>query len=625
MAQDTDRTPGGSRERSPADRTPGGSRERSPAWTAALVLGGIRSGKSDFAEALAAEAAGDGPVRYVATAQVDPADEAWQQRIEAHRTRRPDRWSTEEIDDPTDLLVALRTADAGEVLLVDDLGGWATRLLPLTAEERRERIDALGRSVAAGPGRVVLVSPEVGLSLVPATASGADFADLLGEINQVVAEAADRVALVIAGQTTWLKPQTAPVAETGPARPVITSQPAQAVEMDVPEVITPVAEPDTAEAGGALTAPTMALPMIATGLVIQANMELPLPDEEAERDAKARLSALDLPGAGFGKLAKAIRFAAATQRTATPHPWRSVRMMLLYADHEGNIAAGVDRADAAYWASQARSGTGPIGLLAARAGATIQVVDAVTAGDIEWVDAATPEAVEAGLRHGWRLAEEAVDAGVDLIVLGSCGAGADTVAATLVSAMTSAELATLLGRRVNADGSVDDNSWMLRTAAARDALNRLRNDTLSPKMLLARIGGVDFAIAVGILLGATARRTPVLMDGPVGIASGLLARDLAGQVRHWCLLPDAGGDPAALSGADVLGLEPFLDLRLGLGEGAAALAALPIVQSAISLAQTSMAAGAPATGRATPPETADGVPVEEAEEKAEPDAADGLE
>ncbi|MCP2327819.1 nicotinate-nucleotide--dimethylbenzimidazole phosphoribosyltransferase [Hamadaea flava] len=604
-------------------------------WTAALVLGGIRSGKSDFAEGLATEAAAGGVVRYVATAQTDPADEVWQQRIEAHRARRPAGWTTEELEDPTDLLVALRTAEAGEVLLVDDLGGWATRLLPLTAEERRERIDALGRSVAACAGQVVLVSPEVGLSLVPATESGADFADLVGEINQIVADAADRVALIIAGQTSWLKPAGGPSADGAPARPVSTSQPAQAVEMDVPEVITPVAEPDTA--GGALTEPTMALPMIATGLVIQANMELPLPDEEAERDAKARLGALDLPGSGFGKLAKPIRFAAATQRAATPHPWRSVRMMLLYADHEGNIAAGVDVGDSAHWAAQARAGAGPIGLLAARTGATIQVVDAATAGDIEWVDAATPEAVEAGLRHGWRLAEEAVDAGVDLIALGSCGAGADTVAATLISAMTSAELAALLGRRVSADGSVDDNSWMLRCAAARDALNRLREDTVSPKMLLARIGGVDFAIAVGILLGATARRTPVLMDGPVAIASALLARDLAGQVRHWCLLPDAGGDPATLQGADVLGLEPFLDLRLGLGEGASALAALPLIQSAISLAQ---AADGPehageglteppgvqsVTGRVAAPETADGVPVEETEEKADLDAADGLE
>ncbi|NUT33408.1 MAG: cobalamin biosynthesis protein [Hamadaea sp.] len=576
-------------------------------WTSVLVLGGIRSGKSEHAEALAAQAVAGGSVRYVATAAGDPADAAWSERVAAHQARRPDGWSTEEIDDTTDLLVALRKAEPGEVLLVDDLGGWATRLLALDAAERRERVDALGRSVAACPAILVLVSPEVGLSLVPATEIGAEYADLLGEINQVVANAVDVVTLVVAGQPTPVKPAGGVPAASAPAAPVVpayTGQPAEAEELAVPEVITPVAQPDAQQS--ALTAPTMALPMLATGLVIQANMELPLPDEDSERDAKAKLAALDLPGAGLGNLAKVVRFAAATQRTATPRPWRSVRMMLLYADHDGDVAAGVEPADSAHWAAQARAGQGPIGLMAARAGATIQVVDATTAGAIEWVDAATPEAVEAALRHGWRLAEEAIDAGVELIVLGSCGAGAETAAATLVAAVSSAEIAALLGRRVSADGSVDDASWMKRCAAARDALERVRRDSLAPKNLLARLGGLDLSIAVGILLGATARRTPVLLDGPVGAAAGLMARDLAAQTRHWCLLPDHGGDPTTRQAADILGLDQFLDLRLSLGEGATALAVLPVLQSALSLVSTLMAEGAPA--RAARPEEEEPAP-----------------
>jgi NaMN:DMB phosphoribosyltransferase len=273
--------------------------------------------------------------------------------------------------------------------------------------------------------------------------------------------------------------------------------------------------------------------------------------------------------------------------------------MLLYADHDGGISAGVTPADSAHRAAQARAGEGPIGLLAARTGATIQVVDAATAGAIEWVDAATAEAVEAGLRHGWRLAEEAVDAGVDLIVLGACGAGADSVAAAVVSATTSAEIAGLMGRRVGPDGIVDDESWMIRCATARDALQRVRQNGLQPKELLAGLGGVDLAIGVGILLGATARRTPVLMDGPVGVAAGMLARDLAAQSRHWCLLPDHGGDPAVKLGADVLGMEQFFDLKLGLGEGATALTLLPVLQGSLTLASTMFATSAPATGRAT--------------------------
>lgn len=588
-------------------------------WTSVLVLGGIRSGKSEYAEALAAQAlaAGRSSVRYLATGKADKDDAGWTARIEAHQSRRPDGWVTQELDDPTDLLHALGTSAADEVLLVDDLGGWAAGLLDLGAEQRKERLDGLVWAISATKSAVVFVSAEVGLSLVPTTEVGAAYADLLGEVNQIVANATGRVVMVIAGQPTWLK-EGGLRAAIPTARPA--SQPAEATDLAVPEVIKP-----TAEAPGpavALTEPTQSLPMVSTGLVIQANMELPLPDEDADRDARARLATLDLPGSGLGALAKVVRFAAATQNTPTPVPWRNPRLMLLYADHDGGVSAGVTPADSAHRADQARAGEGPIGILAAKAGATIQVVDAATAGAIEWIDAATHEAVEAGLRHGWRLAEEAIDAGVDLIVIGACGAGADTVGAAVISATTSAEIAGIMARRVGPDGVVDDTSWMVRCGAARDALQRVRRNGLQPKDLLAGLGGIDLAIAVGLLLGATARRTPVMMDGPVGVAAGMLARDLAAQSRHWCLLPDHGGDPATKLGADVLGVEQFLDLKLGLGEGAAALAVLPMLQGALTLASTMMAASAPAMGRAavTPaepqPPAGDG---EQADDGAQPD------
>ena len=125
---------------------------------------------------------------------------------------------------------------------------------------------------------------------------------------------------------------------------------------------------------------------------------------------------------------------------------------------------------------------------------------------------------------------------------------------------------------------------MVRCAAVRDALHRTRRSPRDAKDVLAELGGGDIAMATGVLLGATARRVPVLLDGPVGIAAGMVSRDLAGQARHWCLLPDHGGRPGVRLAADVLGLTPLLDLRLDLGEGATALAALPLLRSALTLA-----------------------------------------
>src|SRR2546426_12735005 len=90
-----------------------------------LILGGIRSGKSEFAESLFAEV---DQVKYVATGS--SADEAFVQRIEAHRFRRPASWETvEATDDPSALLEALDKADPQWPLLIDDLGGWAVTLL----------------------------------------------------------------------------------------------------------------------------------------------------------------------------------------------------------------------------------------------------------------------------------------------------------------------------------------------------------------------------------------------------------------------------------------------------------------------------------------------------------------
>jgi nicotinate-nucleotide--dimethylbenzimidazole phosphoribosyltransferase len=207
--------------------------------------------------------------------------------------------------------------------------------------------------------------------------------------------------------------------------------------------------------------------------------------------------------------------------------------------------------------------------------------------------------VESALRFGWRLAEEAVDSGVDLIVLAACGTGTEAAAAAVLAAGAGAEPSTVLGRVVTPGGRIDDAAWMRRCAAVRDAMHRTRESPRGAKDILAELGGGDIAIATGVLLGATARRTPVLLDGPVGVAAAIVSRDLAGQARHWCLLPDHGGDPAVRHGAEVLGLQPLFDLRLDLGEGATSLAALPLLRAALSLA-----ASLPAHPAAPEPEVA---------------------
>ncbi|WP_200209643.1 bifunctional adenosylcobinamide kinase/adenosylcobinamide-phosphate guanylyltransferase [Micromonospora coerulea] len=574
-------------------------------WNTLLVLGGIRSGKSEFAESLVADAP---TVRYLATAQAgDPEDTEWATRLGAHRARRPGSWTTEETaDDPRRLADVIATAGPNETLLVDDLGGWVTVLLDPAHQPADDTatVTELAAAIRASAARIVLVSPEVGLSLVPTTPLGRAFTDALGAANRAVADACDAVVLVIAGQPSWLKPTAAPraavPAQAGPGQagepaPAATNgapptRPAGAPEAALPEVFTPAVAPTPtpapAEESAAWAAPTMALPMVATGLVIQPGMELPMPDDYAGPQAVDRLATLDVPGAGLGVLERVVGFAGATQGTATPAPWSSVRVLLLHGDHAGGAAAGAVPGESARRARQARAGRGALARLAAESGASLQVVEAPASAPMEDGPTLTADEVESALRYGWRLAEQAADAGVQLLVLAACGAGTEAAAAAVLAATAGAEPPAVLGRVVTEAGEIDDAAWMVRCAAVRDALHRTRRSPREAKDVLAELGGGDIAVATGVLLGATARRVPVLLDGPVGVAAGMVSRDLAGQARHWCLLPDHGGQPAVRLAADVLGLTPLLDLRLGLGEGATALATLPLLRSVLALAAT---------------------------------------
>ncbi|MFF0314629.1 bifunctional adenosylcobinamide kinase/adenosylcobinamide-phosphate guanylyltransferase [Micromonospora sp. NPDC005252] len=576
-------------------------------WNTVLVLGGIRSGKSEFAESLVADAP---VVRYIATApEGDPEDTEWATRLATHRARRPGSWTTEETaGEPRRLADVLESAEPNETLLVDDLGGWVTVLLDPEYQPADDvaTIAELAEAIRTCAARVVLVSPEVGLSLVPTTPLGRAFTDALGAANRAVADACDAVVLVVAGQPAWLKPApTTAVAAAAAATVSASASPVSPAasqtgafqagtslldaeptpEVQLPDVLThtPPVAPNQ-EPGNPWAAPTMALPMVATGLVIQPGMELPMPDDYAGPQAVDRLATLDVPGAGLGVLDRVVGFAAATQGTSTPAAWGSVRVLLLNGDHAGGASAGTVAGESARRAAQARAGRGALARLAAESGASLQVVDTPASAPMETQPALTGEQVESALRYGWRLAEQAADAGVQLLVLGACGAGTEAAAAAVLAATAGAEPPAVLGRVITDSGEIDDAAWMVRCAAVRDALHRTRRSPRGAKDVLSELGGGDVAVATGVLLGATARRVPVLLDGPVGLAAGMVSRDLAGQARHWCLLADHGQHPAVRLAADVLGLTPLLDLRLDLGEGANALVALPLLRSVLALA-----------------------------------------
>lgn len=172
-----------------------------------LVLGGIRSGKSAVAERLMEHQSG---VTYVATGPLPTDDADWADRVRAHQARRSASWATVESVD----LPAVFASLPGPAI-VDGLGTWLTAHLDDLGAWDAPRedwapaadalIDDLAVAVRGFQRDLVIVSDEVGLTLVPEYRSARVFADLLGLTNQRVANASDVVQLVVAGQVLVVK------------------------------------------------------------------------------------------------------------------------------------------------------------------------------------------------------------------------------------------------------------------------------------------------------------------------------------------------------------------------------------------------------------------------------------
>jgi adenosylcobinamide kinase/adenosylcobinamide-phosphate guanylyltransferase len=169
--------------------------------TVLLVLGGVRSGKSRYAQAAAARFA---RVTFVATAERSDAE--MRRRIAAHRLERPRTWKTVEAQAHLDRIIR-REGESADLLLVDCLTTYCGGLISSRGISRAQRdhltqvVDAI-RSVRAS---LVLVSNEVGSGVVPAFRSGRLYRDVLGELNQQVAGVASDVVLLVAGIPVVIK------------------------------------------------------------------------------------------------------------------------------------------------------------------------------------------------------------------------------------------------------------------------------------------------------------------------------------------------------------------------------------------------------------------------------------
>jgi len=327
-----------------------------------------------------------------------------------------------------------------------------------------------------------------------------------------------------------------------------------------------------------------------------------LPDADAGDAAEQRQATLTKPAGALGRLEDLSVWLCRVQGTCPPRAFERPRVVLFAGDHGIARTAATSAYPPEVTAQMVLNflaGGAAVNVLARLNGATVRVVDMSvdvdyadlgatvpddvtrfkvrrSSGSIDREDALTIDEAWTAFAHGLAIADEEVDAGADLLIPGDMGIGNTTPAAAIVGLYTGGDASLVVGRGTG----IDDETWMRKTAAVRDAMRRGRPFKAEPVRVLATVGGADITAMTGFLLGAAIRRTPVLLDGVVSCAAALVAHRIAFRASYWWLAGHRSTEPAARAALEHLDLDPVVDYGLRLGEGTGALIALPILAAA---------------------------------------------
>ena len=338
----------------------------------------------------------------------------------------------------------------------------------------------------------------------------------------------------------------------------------------------------------------------ASDLLAQLTAAITDPDASAREAALSRWDGLAKPPGALGRLEEIGAWVCAVQGRCPPQPVEDVRVIVMAGDH-GIAASGVSAYPSTVTASMVRTmvaGGAAVTVLARQVGAAVTLLDLSVDDDlddlgvaitrhkvrrgtdpIDVTDAMSPEQSLQAFEAGQAVADEAVDSGAQLLVLGDMGIANTTPASALVALLTRSEVIDVVGR----GSGIDDEAWMRKAAAIRDAVFRAKPRLADPIDLLAATTGPDIAAMAGCITQAAVRRTPVVLDGLVSSSAALVAQRISFRAPRWFVAGHRSSEPAHALALDRLGLTPLLDVSVRLGEGVGALLAVPLVQAAAAL------------------------------------------
>jgi nicotinate-nucleotide--dimethylbenzimidazole phosphoribosyltransferase len=197
--------------------------------------------------------------------------------------------------------------------------------------------------------------------------------------------------------------------------------------------------------------------------------------------------------------------------------------------------------------------------------------------DLAVEPALTRDEARTAVEIGIKVADALVDGGAAALLTGDMGIANTTPAAALIAAFTGADPAQVTGRGTG----VDDTTYARKVAVVTAALRRHAPDPADPLGVLAAVGGLEHAALAGFVLGAAARRVPVILDGVIAVSAALAAAAFAPDAVAAMVAGHRSAEPGATVALAHLGLTPLIDLGMRLGEGSGAALALPVVAGAV--------------------------------------------
>ncbi len=329
--------------------------------------------------------------------------------------------------------------------------------------------------------------------------------------------------------------------------------------------------------------------------ILELAKTIPPFDSAAAEQARARQLQLTKPTGSLGRLeAIAIQMSGITGEVLPIAPLKAVIVMA--ADH-GVTDEGVSAYPAAVTPQMVYNflqGGAGINALSRQAGAEVVVVDVGVAAEL-----AHPRLLSrkvrmgtANMAHGPAMTrEEALQAiavgievldslsqrGVDLLAVGEMGIGNTTAASAITACLTRVPVDLVTGRGTG----ISDEQLAHKVQVIERALAYNKPDANDPLDVLAKVGGLEIAGLVGVIIAAAARRIPVVLDGFISGAAALVAFGLNPAVRDYLFAGHVSVERGHRIILEKIGLSPLLDLELRLGEGTGAVLAMHIIEAAL--------------------------------------------